>query len=61
MLQRNLLQRLVDIPDNVKNIMTKDVYDKARLYALDKNSYSLVQNIYTQCFNTVSNNILKYI
>ncbi|KAF7412405.1 hypothetical protein HZH66_001301 [Vespula vulgaris] len=51
--QRKLLQRLVDIPDNVKSIMTKDVYDKSRLYALDKNSYSLVQNIYTQCFNTI--------
>lgn len=53
------MQRLVNIPDNVKDIMTKDVYDKARLYALDKSNYNLVQNLYSQCFNTVSNDTLK--
>ncbi|KAL6261173.1 hypothetical protein P5V15_008697 [Pogonomyrmex californicus] len=51
--QRTLLQRLVDLPKSVEGLMTKDVYDKARAYALHKNIFDVVQEIYSKIYNTV--------
>ncbi|RLU17094.1 hypothetical protein DMN91_011163 [Ooceraea biroi] len=51
--QRRLMQRLVDLPKSVEGLMTKDVYDKARAYALDKNSFGTVQEIYSKIINTL--------
>ncbi|KAK2584382.1 hypothetical protein KPH14_006767 [Odynerus spinipes] len=51
--QRKLIHKLFEIPDNVKDIMTKDVYDKARLYALDKLNFSIIQDFYSQIFDTI--------
>lgn len=50
--QRKLLQRLVDLPSSVEGLMSKDVYDKARAYALDRNNFAIGQNIYSEVFNT---------
>lgn len=47
------MQRLVDLPNSVEGLMSKDVYDKARAYALDRNSFAIVQNVYSKIFNTV--------
>lgn len=54
MLQRALLQRLVDLPKSIEGLMTKDVYDKARAYALHKNSFGIIQDLYSKIYNTVS-------
>lgn len=54
MLQRALIKRLIDLPKSVEGLMTKDVYDKARAYALDKCNYGIVHGIYSKIFNTVS-------
>ncbi|XP_014486841.1 PREDICTED: CAAX prenyl protease 1 homolog [Dinoponera quadriceps] len=51
--QRKLLQRLVDFPKSVEGIMTKDTYDKARAYALDKNSFGIVANIHSDVINVI--------
>lgn len=53
MLQRGLMQRLIDLPKSVEGLMAKDVYEKARAYALDRNSFGIVQDIYSKIFNTV--------
>lgn len=54
MLQRALLQRLVDLPKSVEGLMSKDIYDKARAYALHKNTFLTVQDVYAKIYNTVS-------
>jgi len=48
------MQRLIDLPKSVEGLMTKDIYDKARAYALDRNSFGIIQDIYSKIFNTVS-------
>lgn len=40
--------------------MAKDVYDKARAYALDKNNFGIVQDTYSKIFNTVSIEYIHY-
>lgn len=54
MLQRALLKRSVDLPKSVEGLMTKDTYDKARAYALHKNTFGTVQDVYSKIYNTVS-------
>ncbi|XP_072744658.1 CAAX prenyl protease 1 homolog [Anoplolepis gracilipes] len=51
--QRRLMQQLVDLPKSVEGLMAKDVYEKARAYALDRNSFGIVQDIYSKIFNTI--------
>lgn len=45
--------RLIDLPKSVDGLMAKDVYEKARAYALDKNSFGIVEDIYSKIFNTI--------
>lgn len=47
------MQRLIDLPKSVEGLMAKDVYEKARAYALDRNSFGIVQDIYSKIFNMV--------
>lgn len=54
MLQRTLLKRLVDLPKSIEGLMTKDTYDKARAYALHRNTFGTVQDVYSKIYNTVS-------
>jgi len=34
--------------------MSKDIYDKARAYALHRNTFGNVQDVYSKIYNTVS-------
>ncbi|XP_018399124.1 PREDICTED: CAAX prenyl protease 1 homolog [Cyphomyrmex costatus] len=51
--QRALLKRLVDLPKSVEGLMSKDVYDKARAYALDRNTFGIIQDAYINIYNTL--------
>ncbi|XP_076637368.1 CAAX prenyl protease 1 homolog [Colletes latitarsis] len=51
--QRALMMRLVDLPSSVKVIMTKDIYDKARNYDLDRLNFNNFKDIYSKVFTTV--------
>lgn len=51
--QRALLKRLVDLPKQIEGLMTKDIYDKARAYALHRNTFGNVQDLYSKIYNTV--------
>ncbi|XP_012540453.1 CAAX prenyl protease 1 homolog [Monomorium pharaonis] len=51
--QRALLKRLVDLPKQVEGLMTKDIYDKARSYALHRNTFGNVQDLYSKVYNTL--------
>ncbi|KZC06235.1 PREDICTED: CAAX prenyl protease 1 homolog [Dufourea novaeangliae] len=50
--QRALMNRLVELPTSVEGFMTKDVYDKARSYDLDKLNFSTFKNIYSELLAT---------
>ncbi|XP_033325701.1 CAAX prenyl protease 1 homolog [Megalopta genalis] len=51
--QRNLIKKLVEPPPAVDGIMTKDVYDKARLYHMDKLNFDDFSKTYMHLFTTV--------
>lgn len=61
MLQRALLQRLVDLPKSVEGLMTKEIYDKARAYALHRNTFDTIQDAYSKIYNTVSHETILQI
>lgn len=48
------MQRLVDLPKSLEGLISKDTYDKARAYELDRNTFSNVQDMYSKIYNTVS-------
>lgn len=49
------MMHLVELPSSVKGLMTKDVYEKARIYSLDKLNFSNFKDIYSKLFTTVWN------
>ncbi|XP_012273312.1 CAAX prenyl protease 1 homolog [Orussus abietinus] len=51
--QRHLMQKLVDLPESLDSIMPKDIYTSTRLYALDKNSFSIIKNLFSTVLTTV--------
>ncbi|CAL7950153.1 unnamed protein product [Xylocopa violacea] len=51
--QRSLIIRLVELPKDVEGLMTKDVYDKARAYALDKVNFNNFMDVYSELCTTV--------
>ncbi|KMQ89260.1 caax prenyl protease 1-like protein [Lasius niger] len=53
------MSRLIDLPKSVEGLMAKDVYEKARAYALDRNSFGIVQDIYSKIFNTTTAFFIK--
>lgn len=52
--QRRLMQKLTKPPSVLDNILTEEVYEKSRVYALDRNTFGNVQELYGNIFNTVS-------
>ncbi|XP_011299959.1 CAAX prenyl protease 1 homolog [Fopius arisanus] len=51
--QRKLMKNLAAIPSSLDGLMSADVYEKARLYALDRNGCSNIHDLYTTIINTV--------
>ncbi|EFN86023.1 CAAX prenyl protease 1 homolog [Harpegnathos saltator] len=51
--QRTLIQQSVDFPKSVEGIITKDTYDKARAYALDKMNFNIVANLHSDIINVI--------
>lgn len=48
------MNKLVDVPRELKDLLTKEVYSKARLYALDRNNFSNVKSLFSTFVTTVS-------
>ena len=42
------MTRLVDLPKSVEGLMTKDIYDKARIYLLDKLTFNDFESIFSE-------------
>ncbi|CAK9822402.1 CAAX prenyl protease 1 homolog [Anthophora retusa] len=51
--QRSLMVRSVELPKSIECLMTKDVYDKARRYDLDKLNFSIFEDIYSEIWSGV--------
>ncbi|XP_076762484.1 CAAX prenyl protease 1 homolog isoform X2 [Xylocopa sonorina] len=51
--QRALVIRLVELPKELEGLMTKDIYDKARAYALDKLDFTNFMDVYSELYTTV--------
>ncbi|XP_077276239.1 CAAX prenyl protease 1 homolog [Temnothorax americanus] len=58
--QRTLLKRMVDVPKAVEGLMTKDIYDKARAYALHRNTFSTFQDVYSKIYSTLTLTTFAY-
>ncbi|XP_076234063.1 CAAX prenyl protease 1 homolog [Calliopsis andreniformis] len=50
--QKALMMRLIDLPKCVEGLITKDVYDKAHSYSLDKLNFSNFKDIYSNLLTT---------
>lgn len=48
------MNKLVDVPLELKDLITPEVYNKARLYALDRNDFSNIKSLFSTIVNTVS-------
>lgn len=51
--QKALMLRLVDLPQSVDGLMTKDVYDKSRNYNLDRLNFGNFKKVYLNLLTTV--------
>lgn len=47
--------RTVALPTSVEGLMSKEVYDKARSYDLDKLNFRNFEVSYSEIYNTVGN------
>lgn len=47
------MQTLTSLPTSLGGLMTEDLYQKARVYALDKNAYSNIHDLFATTVNTV--------
>lgn len=48
------MQKLTSLPASLGGLMTEDLYQKARIYALDKNAYSNIHDLFATVVNTVN-------
>ncbi|XP_011497778.1 PREDICTED: CAAX prenyl protease 1 homolog [Ceratosolen solmsi marchali] len=51
--QRKLMQKLVGLPEVLNNLLSVEVYDKSRIYALDKSTFKIIQDVYSIFMDTV--------
>ena len=42
------------VPTELKGVVDRETFDKARAYALDKGKFSLIESVYSQVLSTVS-------
>ncbi|XP_031788167.1 CAAX prenyl protease 1 homolog [Nasonia vitripennis] len=51
--QRRLVQKLAEPPKVLDGLVEEDVYKKARSYSLDKSTFEIVQDVYSNVINTI--------
>ncbi|XP_012250806.2 CAAX prenyl protease 1 homolog [Athalia rosae] len=50
--QTNLMTELLHIPQDIKDLITPEVYSKARLYALDRSNFSRIRTVFSTIVTT---------
>jgi uncharacterized membrane protein len=48
------MQKLNQLPEILKHLLSAEVYEKARMYALDTSTYKIIQVVYSIVLDTVS-------
>ena len=51
--QRNVLQTVQNVPEDLDGAITQETFEKARLYQLDKSMFESCRNLFEVIFNTV--------
>jgi STE24 endopeptidase len=46
LLQHKIYQQADKVPEELKEIINEETYDKARVYGLDKSSFSIVKDLF---------------
>lgn len=54
LLQHRIYKNSAEVPDELTDILPKETYEKARIYGLDKSSFSIVQGSFSIINLTVS-------
>ena len=53
------MQKLQTVPDLLDGLMSQEVYQKTRIYALDRNSFGIFKALFENVFKTVSVFLVK--
>jgi hypothetical protein len=53
LLQRKVYQQAVKVPEELKDIMSEETYNKARVYGLDTSSFSIVNEFFNVAITVV--------
>lgn len=51
--QYRLAKRTTEVPAELKNVMTKETFDKARLYSLDRTKFGFVSDAFSHLVSTI--------
>jgi STE24 endopeptidase len=46
LLQHKIYQQAVKVPEELKEIINEETYHKARVYGLDKSSFSIIKELF---------------
>ena len=57
-MQHKILKYTEDVPVELKDALDKETFEKARLYQLDRSTFSFFSGVYSQIEMTVSVNMI---
>jgi hypothetical protein len=46
LLQHKIYQQVVKVPEELKEMINEETYDKARVYGLDKSSFGIIKELF---------------
>jgi hypothetical protein len=59
LLQHKIYQQADKVPEELKEIINEETYNKARVYGLDKSSFSIIKELFGIITTVVRRNLLK--
>jgi hypothetical protein len=59
LLQHKVYQQAVSVPEELKDIINEETYNKARVYGLDNSSFSIVKELFSITLNVVRHYLIE--
>ena len=59
LLQHKIYQQAVEVPEELKDIMNEETYNKARVYGLDTSSFSIVKELFNIAVTVVRHYLIQ--
>lgn len=59
LLQHKVYQQAVKVPEELKDIMNEETYNKARVYGLDTSSFSIVKELFSIAITVVRHYLIE--